>query len=158
MEPFDQSLQDLVHSRVLKSLVALVSRFDPKLLRSLEAEIGRFVARLPSEKQASAMACFSNLMGDALNSDVRARTEALFDGAPDWIKLWLETPDIGNGSASLSFELIFRTPRWLVTLEGKLYGVFASRSEAVKAVTIAVDTIQHAGGDADWFEAINGSA
>jgi hypothetical protein len=155
MEPDGRSLQDMVHSRILKSLVALVSRHDPKLLLRLEADIGRFVSRLPPDRQGAAMACFSSFMGGLVSADFRAGAESLLDGAPDWIKLWLDTPNIGNGSSSLSFELIPRDTTWRVTLEGKLYGAFASRTDAVKAVTSAVDMIQQAGGDADWFDALH---
>ena len=154
MDSDRRNIQDLVHSRVLNSLVALVSRHDPKLLLRLESDIGRFVSKLPPDKRDAATACFSSFMGGVMSSDFRAGAESLLDGAPDWVRLWLDTPQFPDGSPSLCFELIPRDSAWRVTLEGKLYGVFANRDEAVAAMKGAVENILRSGGHADWFDAI----
>ncbi len=157
MDSADRSVQDLVHSQVLKSLVALVSRHDPKLLIRLEADVGRFVSTLPIEQQAAALACFSSFMGGVVSADFRAGPETLLEGAPDWVKMWLDAPHGGSppGSTAINFELIPRNSRWRITQEGKLYGEFLSRNEAVKSVKAAVDAIRIAGGEADWFDAVH---
>jgi hypothetical protein len=152
----DRSVQDMVHSQILRSLVALVSRHDPKLLIRLEAEVGRFVSTLPVEQQATALACFSSFMGGVVSADFRAGAESLFEGAPDWIKTWLDDPHSGSGntSAAINFEVIPRNAKWRITQEGKLYGEFADRDDALKTVKAAVDAIREAGGEADWFDAV----
>jgi len=157
METPDRSVQDLVHSQILKSLVALVSRYDPKLLIRLEADVGRFVSTLPPDQQAAALACFSSFMGGVVSADFRAGAETLLEGAPDWVKMWLDAPYSGkpDGSAAIHFELIPRNSKWRITQEGKLYGEFLNRNDAVTTVQAAVDAIRLAGGDADWFDAVN---
>ncbi len=153
----DRSMQDLIHSQVLKILVALVSRHDPKLLMQLEAEVGRFASTLPPEQQASALACFSTFIGGVVSADFRAGPEALLEGAPGWVRMWLEPPhsDRPAESAAIHFEIIPRNAKWRITQEGKLYGEFDHRLDAVKSVKAAVEAIQLAGGHADWFDAVN---
>ena len=159
MESPDRSIHDLVHSQVLKTLMALVSRHDPKLLIRLEPDFGRFVSTLPSDQQAAALACFSTFMGGVVSADFRAGAETLLDGAPEWVKTWLDAPHTSPGSANTSaainFELIPRNSKWRITQEGKLYGEFINRSDALKTVKSAVDAIRLAGGEADWFDALN---
>jgi len=157
MDSPDRSVQDMVHSQVLKSLVALVSRHDPKLLIRLEADVGRFVSTLPADQQAAALACFSSFMGGVVSADFRAGAETLLDGAPDWVRMWLDNPHVGaeNTSSAINFELIPRNSKWRITQEGKLYGEFTSRNDAVKTVKAAVDAIRGAGGEADWFDAVH---
>lgn len=151
----DRNVQDLVHSQVLKSLVALVSRHDPKLLIRLESDVGRFVSTLPVEQQASAFACFSSFMGSVVSADFRTGPDALLDGAPDWIRQWLDAPLNGKEHGAINFEIIPRNAKWRITQEGKLFGEFDTRTDAVEAVKSAVDAIRLAGGDADWFDAVH---
>ena len=154
-----RSMQDRVHSQVLKSLVALVSRHDPKLLIRLEADVVRFVSTLPPEDQPAALACITSFTGGAVSADCCSGSESLLEGAPDWIRAWLDAPytGTGTGSAAIHFEIIPRNAKWRITQEGKLYGEFLTRDDALNTVKAAVEAIRLVGGHADWFDAVNAS-